>query len=68
MVLFKRGQDMARLDAYLKYLLEHGIGIEVPTDHPVLQCLAWWAASVFNIELQSRVMGALCPNTQSATA
>ena len=32
----------------LKGQLEHGIGVEVPKDHPVLQWLAWWSASVLN--------------------
>ena len=32
----------------LKDHLEHGIGGEVPKDHPVLQWLTWWSASVLN--------------------
>ena len=37
---------MARFVSYLEDHLGHGIGAEVLKDHPVLQWLAWWSASV----------------------
>ena len=54
MALLKKGVNtwqskFRTLIRTLKDHLEHGIGVEVPKDHPVLQWLAWWSVSVLNM-------------------